>query len=119
MNHVILFQPRFAPLVRSGAKLQTIRPKRKREIKPGDTLSLREWAGKPYRSKQRVLAGAACISSQRIIIKETGVQIEMGIADQFGLAKSDGFDDFGEMLNWFAETHGLPFSGILIKWRLK
>jgi uncharacterized protein YqfB (UPF0267 family) len=62
MSRTIMFQPRFARLVESGAKTQTIRVKSKAKHprplpKPGDFLSLREWEGKPYRSKQRKLAG--------------------------------------------------------------
>lgn len=57
-HFVRLFQPRFAALVESGAKCQTVRPVPKRMPRPGDTLSLRCWVGAPYRSKQRVLREA-------------------------------------------------------------
>lgn len=58
MKIIKLFQPRFAPMVKDGTKLNTIRPlpKRERDMpQVGWDISLREWSGKPYRSKQRVL----------------------------------------------------------------
>jgi hypothetical protein len=50
---VLMFQPRFAPLVEAGTKTQTIRPVRRRPIVVGDELSLRAWTGLPYRSPQQ------------------------------------------------------------------
>ena len=32
------------------------------------------------------------------------------------IAKKDGFLTATEMLDWFEKTHGLPFSGQLIRW---
>ena len=31
-------------------------------------------------------------------------------------AQLDGFANWGEIRDWFSETHGLPFSGLLIEW---
>lgn len=36
--------------------------------------------------------------------------------DMEEIARADGFDDAAHMVGWFADTHGLPFEGILIKW---
>jgi hypothetical protein len=55
---VIMFQDRFAELVRGGDKCQTIRWSAR--CRPGDVLSLRRWTGKPYRSKQETLREAVC-----------------------------------------------------------
>ena len=49
---VLMCQAQFAPMVESGDKRRTIRPRRKRPVKMGDHVSLRQWTGKPYRSKQ-------------------------------------------------------------------
>jgi hypothetical protein len=67
---VRMFKPRFARLVETGEKLQTIRPMPKRLPEIGDHLSLREWTGKPYRSKQRTLCEAIVIHVARITIHE-------------------------------------------------
>jgi hypothetical protein len=34
-------------------------------------------------------------------------------------AKSDGFSNWQEMVDWFQATHGLPFEGHLIMWELQ
>lgn len=107
-NHVILFQPRFAALVQAGTKCQTIRPPRQRAIQVGDTLSLRQWTGKPYASKQRILRTAICTAVGPIFL-------DCDCTDE-RLAAADGFATAAEMVAWFAATHRLPFSGILIQW---
>lgn len=32
------------------------------------------------------------------------------------LARVDGFKSASDMIAWFKVTHGLPFSGVLIRW---
>lgn len=117
---VLMFQPRFAALVRSGAKRTTIRPFRKIPIKVGDDLSLREWTDKPYRSKQITIRTAICRDIPIILIFRSGmVAIDgwaMTTSQSRHIARRDGFDSTQQMVNWFQETHGLPFSGVLIKW---
>ena len=49
---VKMFKPRFAELIRSGAKRQTIRPTPKVLPEAGDIIDCRQWSGLPYRSKQ-------------------------------------------------------------------
>ena len=123
---IYCFQPRFAELVANGAKTQTIRANRKDGRFPvaGDVLSLRAWSGKPYRSKQRQLRPECpCVASSEILIISVGVVetkspwVRVLDNDQLDVfAKADGFADFAEMVAWFDETHGLPFSGVLIGW---
>lgn len=117
---VIMFKPRFAPLVAEGTKLQTVRPPRKRPIHAGDILSLRKWSGRPYCSPQVVLRSAVCIEvspiwicSSGILVGDTGILAE-GL-DRFAVA--DGFRSWRDMVAWFIDEHGLPFTGILIRWR--
>lgn len=120
-RHVILFQSRFADLVESGVKPHTIRPERKRPIHVGDTLDLRAWSGLPYRSKQRKLRIAVCLTVREIevnklkgLISLEGDLLTRMKADM--LALSDGFRDRGDMADWFENMHGLPFKGVLIEW---
>ena len=121
---VIMFQNRFADKVLSGTKLQTIRPPRKRPIVVGETLSLRQWSGAPYRSKQSVLRSAECVRVSSFAIEQTsrefvfvvdGIRLNQNQWSQ--LARDDGFDCTSDLLNWFRNTHGLPFRGVLIGWR--
>lgn len=116
------YQKRFAALVESKKKLQTIREKRK--VRPGQTLY--HYTGQ--RTKHcRKLGEAVCASVVKISIREKGIVIfdnrngvGKGICfsrslDEF--AQADGFKDWPEMRDWFRATHdGLPFEGILIKW---
>lgn len=117
---VLLFQPRFARLVESGKKRCTIRAKARCTY--GDELSLREWTGKPYRSKQRELRPTArckyvspitieAATDDGLTIRVSGLPVS---ADEVALA--DGFASARAMRRWFADTHGLPFRGELIEW---
>lgn len=135
------FQARFAPLVESGEKRQTIRKRRKdgRDPKPGDTLYL--YTG--MRTKAcRKLGEAKCrevFPFQLTARAETGngnVNMFAGLSSHRGggsrfraaslrdgtrsriarLAKADGFSSPEEMVCWFEAAHGLPFEGLLIRW---
>jgi hypothetical protein len=123
-RHVILFQERFAPAVARGTKPHTIRPRRKRRIRAGDTLDLRAWTGKPYRSKQRKLREVTCIAVMPIEVdrlrwliwvKDSRTRLLDSI-EALHLAQRDGFASLDEMFNWFEAMHGLPFKGELIAW---
>lgn len=120
----IMFQHRFADRVGGGTKLQTIRPPRKRLIVAGERLSLRKWADKAYRSPQIVLREASCISCEPVWIgydTHAGNSIFMRTRyltaiESERFAKADGFESFQEMFEWFSQTHGMSFHGILIRW---
>jgi hypothetical protein len=123
-NFVRMFQPRFAALVEAGRKRQTVRPVPRRMPRAGDTISLRAWSGKPYRSPQRVLAVAMITQVRSCELRALGgpLQITLGgvvldadRAEEF--ARADGFADLSEMHAWFLAQHGLPFAGIVIYWR--
>lgn len=132
-NFVRMFKPRFAKLVESGRKTQTIRPLPKRIPRRGDTLSLRMWTDKPYRSKQRVLLETKLDRIEVIRIDEKGIIkppgegsilatlgqklcVIAGVnADRF--AQDDGFQDWNEMRDWFKAEHGLPFDGVALYWQ--
>jgi hypothetical protein len=119
---VIMFQERFAGKVRDGDKLQTIR--KTARCKPGDTLSLRRWTGKPYRSKQEVLREASCraVTPVRIgleVIRVGGDDRSVKYlppSEAHAFAIRDGFRNWAEMRDWFDSVHGLPFVGWLIEW---
>lgn len=120
-THVRMFQPRFAPLVATWQKLHTIRQRPKIMPKVGDLISLRQWAGAPYRSKQLILAESTITRVSRCIIQATWAHVEHtgfcrgpGYKDRF--AREDGFADWPDMVDWFTTHHGLPFDGILIEW---
>lgn len=123
-NFVRMFQPRFAALVEAGTKLQTIRAVPKRMPHPGDTISLRAWTGAPYRSKQRVLRESTISQVQSVWFNGVTILLddpkgEKGLMPQDAqeaFARADSFENLKAMRDWFEATHGLPFSGILIRW---
>ena len=122
-----MFKPQFAGLVKSGAKRQTIRPTPKRMPKVGDRESWRQWSGLPYRSPQIELAQVEIVSVERIRMEETGHEFLLSLLDRplrgallpidhwNDFAVEDGFKSMLEMLNWFSDTHGFPFEGLIIK----
>lgn len=123
---VKMFKPRFAELVRSGSKRQTIRPTPKRMPKAGDIVDCRQWSGLPYRSKQIRLGEFPVSEVGTVFLTERAFELHLNGRIFIGskdtnmardFAQADGFDWFGDMLEWFIENHGLPFGGILIKWR--
>ncbi len=121
-NHVFMFQPQFAPDVEAGLKTQTVRGKRKRRVNIGDRLSLRQWLGKPYRSKQRVLREAIAYNRADIRLGKQVYDLQLhghnlttdGI--EF-FARADGFESGKAMFEWFEKTHGLPFEGEVTYWK--
>lgn len=123
---VKMFKPRFAELIRSGAKRQTIRPTPKRMPEFGDIIDCRQWSGLPYRSKQIRLGEFEVSGVGTVFLSERACEYHLDGRIFIGLkhapmardlAQADGFDSFDDMLQWFIENHGLPFGGILIKWR--
>ncbi|MGH8017023.1 MAG: ASCH domain-containing protein [Opitutaceae bacterium] len=112
-----LFKPRFATLVELGAKKQTVRPTPLRKPKPGDRISLRQWSGKPYRSKQVTLREATVVAVEPCEITTTSVRVGPFDESPEMFARADGFASWDDMRQWFEREHGLPFQGILIGWQ--
>ncbi len=118
------FQKQFAPLVESGEKRQTIRAFRKagRDPKVGETLYL--YTG--LRTKAcRKLGEATCIEVRTFNLECSHALLldgrRLDYAGKEVLAWADGFRvrhlaPYGEMVQWFEKTHGLPFEGLLIRW---
>lgn len=119
---VYMFQPRFAPLVEDGVKGQTVRPRRRHPTRVGDRLSLREWTGRPYASKQRSLRETCCRRMARVTFaRNRGVWLDgqrLSAAEIETFARLDGFQEAAEMFGWFVATHGLPFRGEVTYWPL-
>lgn len=136
------FQKQFATPVETGLKPHTIRAPRKRNRKGlyhgepcsvGESLQL--YTGMRA-SSCRKLADAICTAVTPIHITQkldgrrwlykgavSGSSITwrktlLAVREAEALAKADGFDDFDAMLAWFEKTHGLPFKGFLIEWKL-
>jgi hypothetical protein len=111
----ILFSPRFAPLVEAGTKHQTVRaiPKNRRLLRVGESVSLRTWLGAPYRTKQRELRQGVVVGVRPVFFHAEGID---GVDNPLSFARADGFSDVQDLLAWFSQVHGLPFSGVMIEW---
>ena len=121
----IMYQGRFAERVKDGTKPNTIRKVRKKNpIKVGDVLSHRQWSGtRAYEpgSTQIVLRVETCIRVTPIRIEETRCKFGTLRLDRIGrdlLAKKDGFENWSDLVDWFKQTHGLPFDGVFIEWSI-
>lgn len=114
------FHKRFAELVASGKKRQTIRALRKdRQPQVGDVAHC--FTG--LRTRNTVKLGCwPIIYSQSIRIYTDTRQIILGCqvlepAHREQLARDDGFADINDMLDWFrTEYGGADFEGRLIAW---
>ena len=121
------FKTQFADDVAFGIKRQTVRAHRKdgrAHAKIGDTIKL--YTG--MRTKAcRLLATSTVyrVASVRIEAVEmfiNGHRLPMTIHDRDceqtdnEFAVADGFKGFTEMADWFRDTHGLPFEGVVIYW---
>ena len=133
------FQKQFAAAVESGEKRQTIRLVRKNPIKAGDKLYL--FTGQRTKWSRRLVVQRAVEVIRRAVkglprghvVECTGVEPfsihhfpdgyavavacrELGAEEAEAMAIADGFDEFFGMIDWFEDTHGLPFEGVLIRW---
>ncbi len=120
------FKIRFVPLIKDGVKRQTIRRKRKRQAKPGDTLYLYYALRTKFCTK---LGEATCTKVSNIRILRNGkvyINSRCLTKDQKDrLAYEDGFrvtgaigdaGCFNVMFRWWQLTHDLPFKGDIIYW---
>lgn len=118
---VRMFKPRFAELVRSGAKKQTVRPIPKRVPLVGDILDARQWSGLPYRSPQVKLGEFEIRRVAMFEVHLAGLMLDgawLSPESEDAFARADGFTCIEDMLAWFRETHGeRTFVGICIFWK--
>lgn len=115
------FQARFADAIESGEKVQTIRAEwvdGRLPAKPGDRLAL--YTGQRTKACRK-LAEVECVEVSSIRIArvdgEPRVWVRCDRMDAEVQARADGFESAAAMVDWFEETHGLPFRGLLIRWR--
>ena len=116
---MINFQEQFVEAIKSGKKRQTIRKGRKYPIRAGETLYLYTGLRTKKAQKLRVVT---CIRTHKVTIPIHRMSITIAgrdltyIQNLNDFAKSDGFEDWSHMTQWFKERYGLPFIGTLIMW---
>jgi len=102
----------FRESILSGRKVHTIRATAGNK-KTGDTVSLRQWEGKPYASKQVEFAQCE-IKITPIVITPLILQMDLE-----RIADFDGFDHTKDFIDWFTggKTDQLHFEGVCIWFR--
>ncbi|MGE4293315.1 MAG: hypothetical protein AB7E32_14035 [Desulfovibrio sp.] len=115
------FQAKFAPLVESGEKRQTIRAiGKRRHARPGERVQL--YTGMRTKAcRKLVTPDPVCTKVLPIRMEKNqqgGLNVDLdGVAvNALRTAEADGFRTAHEMLEFFERTHGLPFEGVLIRW---
>jgi hypothetical protein len=116
---VTMFKERFAEDVCIGNKLQTVRPmpRRRQDLpKVGERRSLRRWTGRPYNSPQEELRQIVVAEMGEITIGDIYVILPDWVKSLKAFALADGFLSVEEFMQFFRETHGLPFHGYVMRW---
>jgi len=114
------FKKQFAGDVESLLKRQTIRPKRRHPVKPGDRLYFYTGQRTKYCRK---LGEGYCLSVQDILFEMDRLYVniyvnnsKLSMIEAFELAHADGFSSALDFVAFFYNNYGFPFSGDLIKW---
>ena len=111
------YREQFGELIEKGLKVQTIRAKRKRPIKAGETLY--HYTGMRTKNCRRRLV-SKCLGVRDIWINGGGTIYldgsKLTIKERKNFAEADGFVDCDAFLAFFSLTHGLPFYGDVILW---
>lgn len=117
---VFIFKPEFVPGIEQGTKRGTIR--NDATCKPGEPLSLRQWSGRPYWSKQKEIKQVVCENVEPVVVDGMGVLVAgraLSPKEATELAASDGFESTEAMIQFFRENYKIPYCGKLVTWREK
>jgi len=111
------FEARFVPFIEARTKKHTIRKRRKNVDRPGKTMYL--YTGL-RRKGARLIMKARCTHVDDITIGVDeriwigGVLLDRREVEQ--LARTDGFKNFTEMMDYWKAKKDLPFVGHIIHW---
>jgi hypothetical protein len=124
------FKRVFADCVRAGVdqafaarhpevrpKRQTIRQRRKRRTRVGETLYL--YVGQRTKRCEK-LGETTCKAVVPIVIHADGA-VDLGgqkltNEEREALARNDGFEGLDDFYGFFEQGYGLPFEGVVLKW---
>ncbi len=120
---VFMVQEQFVGPIQRGTKYTTVRPVRKRLPQRGAVVTIKRWVGKPYRSKQELVAQGRLVDVSPIRIEDDCIRVGETIVADYDeplFAMADGFEDMEDMRAWFRDQYGpLPFVGTLYQWGLE
>lgn len=124
---VLLFVPRFAPPIRAGTKRGTLRtPNARSPFRAGETISLRTWSGKPYRSRQQEIVPpvvCSCVSDVALGFRGRQPEIYVGNrrlspAEAEAFVRADGFECAEDFHAYWHAKGVLTWRGNLIEWEV-
>jgi hypothetical protein len=118
------FHRRFVSRIKDGSKTHTIRGKRKRPIKAGETLHL--YTGLRHKGAELIMrAPCARVEDIKMVSDESHIAervhvfiegVELDRDEKEAFARRDGFDSFCQMImDWWNGL--LPFNGDVIHWK--
>jgi len=116
------FAMRFARIVESGAKTQTIRGHRKRHARPGEPVQL--YTGMRTKACRKLVTPdpiceavmAVTLDMRHAAVTLDDAPLPLDTLNDF--AQADGFANFEDMRGWWQKTHGdAVFEGVLIRWK--
>lgn len=121
------YKARFVDLVASGHKPHSIRAWRKRPFKVGDVLM--HYTAMRTKACRKIRPDTLCTAAVPIKINARLRQVTIGAegsrfykrgrlndSSLIALGVLDGFDNINEFFQFFAETHGVVFTGQLVEW---
>ncbi len=109
------FKRRFAPFIESGAKCHTIRPRRARPPRVGETCHCYV---DPRQKTMRLLGRWPCVKVEDIEITARAIVIDGVLLDDAAaeaFATRDGFESLEHFFRWWQRW--MPFEGNVIHWR--
>ena len=118
------FKKQFADVVRRGEKRQTIRRRRAdgRDPRIGERMAL--YTGMRTSSCRKL--GECVVDRRRAIVIELDGEPKRVVVTVDGqrlhpkdirkIGQADGFASAGELVEWFAKEHDLPFYGYVYNW---
>ena len=112
-SHMLKFVPFHARRVAAGRKDQTIRPLQRSATRVGDLLHL--WEGTRHTAVRKLGVGRV-IKVGRITVPDDARGPSFQGEGAAALARREGFRDWPEMRAFIRQMHGLPFTGLLIRW---
>ena len=120
---LIDFPERFADLVESGEKTQEIVPTPEKFYRgrgPHRGANLKAWTGTGTKERRK-LGDFVCHAVDMIEIGIDGAVVindcwTLDRYERLALARKVGFSSPRIMVQWIADTYGIPFDGMLLKW---
>jgi len=109
----LIFESRFVPLIMNGSKSTTISENTSR-LYVGDVVQFKFKRKKP--PYFRVFYKAKITRRSELTIYRTRAFMGRPVKQRKMFAINDGFESWGELVEWFDLNYYLPFYGVQLEW---